>query len=61
MRLEVKRMGPSWWVVGGDEPAGPYNKTEAEETRKRANRLARHGDEPGYVTHESLKPNGERR
>jgi hypothetical protein len=56
MRYEVKRMGQSWWVIGGEGPIGPYNnKAEAEETRKRLNRFERYEDEPGYITCESLK------
>ena len=58
MRYEVKQLGPSWWVVGGEEPVGPYNKAEAEQTRTRLNRFERLQNEPGYVTCESLTLKG---
>jgi len=53
MKLEVKRLGVNWWVIGLDDfgPIGPYDTcSEAEEERRGISRFLQHENEPGFVT-----------
>jgi len=61
-KLEVKRLGKYWWVIGlmdGKEeygPVGPYNnRKEAVEGKRGMISFERNKDKPGYITSESLR------
>lgn len=44
-------MGKCWWILGYEEPLGPYNtRAEANEDRLGLIRTERFKDEPGFVT-----------
>ncbi len=58
MKLESKKMGKHWWIVGDQEdgPYGPYDsKAEAESDRVGVKRFFRHQNEPGFMTSERGK------
>jgi len=54
MKLRLKKLGKSWWIVGHpDGPMGPYDtRREAEEDRRGVNRFNRYQNEPGFLTSE---------
>ena len=54
MKLTIKRMGKRYWIIGSDEPIGPYDTmAEAHEDRKGLLRFYKFEDKPGYVTSET--------
>jgi hypothetical protein len=58
MKLETKKLGPKWWIIGDEEcgPIGPYeSKAAAEEDRIGLSRFHRHHNKPGFITSESRK------
>lgn len=58
MKLQTKKFGKRWWIVGNDDygPIGPYEtKQEAEDDRRGLNRFYRHQNEPNFVTRETIK------
>ena len=55
MKLETKRLGRSWWIVGDADwlPCGPYAaKAEADEDRRGLQRTLQHLDDREYWTSE---------
>jgi len=54
-RLTATKLGSAWWILGDDEPMGPYpNRAEADDSRRHVLRFYRYQDEPGFIT--SCKP-----
>lgn len=51
MKLESKKLGKYWWIVGDDDgPFGPYHtKKECDEDRRGIVRTMENKDLPGYV------------
>lgn len=57
MRLQCKRLGSRWYIIGLDDgPCGPYdNRREAEDDRRGLERFLRHENERGFVTQQNRR------
>jgi len=52
-KMKIRKQGKRWWIVGRDQPIGPYDtRAEAEADRRGMARFDRYCDEPGFITSE---------
>jgi hypothetical protein len=55
-KLKARKIGKRWWIVGDEEPIGPYDsRKEANEAKERLIEFEECENVPGYVTSESRR------
>ena len=56
--LATVRHADGWWVVGGEEPMGPYRtRAEADDDRRGVQRFLRNCHRRGFVTCDNRREN----